>query len=128
MNTRGWNITSWLLLIVWLGCGLLDMWHVRGGLLTSYGADVTLPAWLYIITRSLDNPTRKTILQRFLGRTPELAAGALFMASTFTEIGQWFWPKGLFSGTFDPFDILAYASGIAICYMFDKNSMRKNCF
>jgi len=126
MNTHRWKIVSWLLLSVWLGCGLLDMWHVRGGLLTSYGADITLPAWLYIIARSIDNPARKTILHRFLGRSPELAAAALFTASTLTEISQWFWPKGPFSGTFDPLDILAYAMGITICYIFDKVSIRRN--
>jgi hypothetical protein len=99
------------------------MSHVRGGLLTSYGADLTLPAWLYILVRSLDNPHRQTALHRFLSRTPELAAGAIFLASTMTEISQYFWPMGVFSGTFDLLDILAFATGIGICYLIDRRRM-----
>jgi hypothetical protein len=102
------------------------MWQIRAGLLTSYGADIAMPAWLYIIARSLDNPIRETLLNRVLGRTPELAAGVFFAASTLTEISQYFWPKGLFPGIFDPYDILAYGAGIVIVYAFDKYSAQKS--
>ena len=92
-------------------------------MLTSYGADLTMPAWLYILARSLDNPQRQTILRRFLGRTPELAAGAFFLASTMTEVSQYFWPNGMFPGTFDLLDIVAYGTGIGICYLIDKRTI-----
>lgn len=124
MSTRGWRIAWWTLFVVWLTCAALGMGHVRAGLLTSYGADLAIPAWLYIATRSLHEPERRTILRRVLGATPELAAGALFLASTLSEISQWFWPRGLFRGRFDPFDILAYALGLAVCYALDKRSPR----
>ena len=99
---------------------VLVMSHVHAGILTDYGADLAMPAWLYILTRSLDNPGRHTVLHRFLGRKPEIAAGIIFLASTMTEISQYFWPKGLFPGTFDLLDILAYATGIGTCYVADR--------
>lgn len=37
-----------------------------------------------------------------------------------TELSQYFWPHGIFAGTFDPFDILAYAVGVGVCFLFDK--------
>lgn len=123
MSTNCWRIAWWSLFFVWVLCAILDMFHLRGGILTSYGADLTLPAWLYILVRSLDNPHRQTAVRRFLGRTPELAAGAIFLVSTLTEISQYFWPKGVFSGTFDLLDILAYATGIGICYLIDRRRM-----
>jgi hypothetical protein len=104
-------------------CAILDMNHIRGGFLTNYGADLTLPPWLYIVIRSLDNPKRASWLRRYLGRTPELATGVLFLASAATEISQYFWPKGLFPGSFDLLDILAYATGLAVCYICDNRGM-----
>jgi len=40
-----------------------------------------------------------------------------------TEISQYFRPKGIFPGTFDLLDILAYATGIGICYLFDRRTL-----
>jgi len=84
---------------------------------------VVLGFQINIVTRSLDNPHRQTAVRRFLGRTPELAAGVIFLASTMTEISQYFRPKGIFPGTFDLLDILAYATGIGICYLFDRRTL-----
>jgi len=122
MITKWWRVTWWALFFTWLLCAIFDVFHVHAGLLTSYGADFTLPAWLYISARSLDDPRRQTALHRFCGRTPQIAAGVFFLASAATEISQYFWPKGIFPGTFDPFDILAYASGIGICYLMDRRA------
>lgn len=63
---------------------------------------------------------RKSFIQRTFGRTPEIAALSLFVASTLTEVSQRFWPHGLFSGRFDVFDVIAYACGLAACYAADK--------
>lgn len=120
MSAGAWRITSWALLAVWVGCAALDMAHIRAGLLTSYGADLTIPAWLYIATRSLDRPARRTLLRRMLGSSPELAGGVLLLASVASELCQWWWPHGLFPGRFDPLDIVAYATGIAVCYTLDR--------
>ena len=124
MNTYRWRIAWWSLFVVWMACGALNIYQIRVGILTSYGADLAIPAWLYIAARALDNPQRQTALRRSIGRTPERAAGTLFLASTMTEVTQRFWPRGLFPGTFDLLDILAYAAGLAVCYMLDKRSPR----
>lgn len=87
---------------------------------TSYGADLTQPAWLYITTLSLDNPARRGLIHRIFGGTPARAAASIFLGSTMTELSQYFWPHGIFAGTFDPFDILAYAVGVGVCFLFDK--------
>jgi hypothetical protein len=60
-----------------------------------------------------------------LGHTPERAALVLFLASTLTEISQFYWPRGLFPGRFDAMDIVAYAVGLAICYAMDKRPLGK---
>lgn len=121
MNSKTWQIISWSLFVVWVICAILNMTRFDAGLLTSYGADITIPAWLYISARSLDNPEQLTLIHRLFGRSPERAALVFFVASSLTEISQYFYPKGIFQGTFDYFDLLAYAAGIGICYVFDKN-------
>ena len=36
--------------------------------------------------------------ERTLGRTPEIADLSLFAASALTEVSQFYWPRGVFSG------------------------------
>jgi hypothetical protein len=111
--------------VVWVACAILDVNHIRAGLVTSYGADLTLPAWLYIAARSLDNPQRHSWLKRYFGGTPELTASIVFLASALTEVSQYYWPGGIFPGVFDFFDILAYGIGILACYIFDRRYGRR---
>ena len=114
----------WALFVAFLGTAALNMLHVRGGFLTNHAADVVVPAWLYVAFRGLySEHGRRTFLQRVVGRTPELAALSLFVASTLTEISQLHWPRGLFAGRFDARDVLAYAFGLAACYVADKHSL-----
>ncbi|MCA9734928.1 MAG: hypothetical protein H6696_16970 [Deferribacteres bacterium] len=120
MYTKYWKITGWLLLAFWIICALLGVNHINAGLITSYGADISIPAWLYISLRSLDNPKRQPHVYNIFRRSPGITATILFFASTLTEVSQYFWPKGIFTGRFDYFDILAYAIGVGICYYFDK--------
>jgi len=123
VNQRGWFIVYWALFVTFLGTAALNMLHVRGGILTNQTADLVAPAWLYVVARGLYSVNgRQTFIQRTLGRTPERAALALFLASALTEISQFYWPRGLFSGRFDALDILAYAIGLATCYVVDKRS------
>ena len=117
---RAWTITYWLLTAAFVGTAALNLLHVRGGFLTSYLADLTVPAWLYVIVRGLAGVRPSNPLTRFIGANAERAAIALFVASTATEISQIVWPHGFFAGRFDPLDIIAYGVGIAICYVGDK--------
>jgi hypothetical protein len=120
MHVHSWRIAWWLLFMVWTVCAVLGVHHIHAGFLTSYGADLTLPVWLYIATRSLDNPKRNSRLKRLLGSSPELAASVLILASAITEVSQFCWPRGIFPGVFDSFDIVAYGIGILSCYILDK--------
>ena len=117
---RSWRLGFWLLFVIWIGCGVLVMRGLRAGFLTNYGADLAQPAWLYISVRSLDNPRRRGLLRHTIGTSPLVAALTLFVASTLTEISQYFWPHGLFRGTFDPLDIVAYGLGLSVCYFCDR--------
>ena len=123
VRQRGWLVLYWVLLVAFLGTAALNMLHVRGGFLTDHAADLVVPAWLYVTARGLYSVhDRRTLLQRTLGRTPERAATSLFLASTATEISQLPWPRGIFSGRFDSLDIVAYAAGLAACYIADTRS------
>ena len=120
---RLWRVAYYVLFIAFLGTAALNMLHVRGGFLTNYTADLVVPAWLYVASRGLHSPRgRETLIQRAIGRTPEIAALSLFTASTLTEVSQRFWPHGLFAGRFDFLDVLAYACGLGACYAADKLS------
>jgi hypothetical protein len=120
-----WAVAYYVLFMAFLATAALNMLHVRAGFFTNHAADVVVPAWLYVECRGLySRRGRERLVQRMFGRTPEMAALSLFTASTLTEISQRFWPHGLFSGRFDPLDILAYAGGLAACYVADKLSAR----
>lgn len=122
MNKRKWQYFWWSLFFVWVACAILGMNHINAGLLTSYGADLTLPAWLYIAARSLHFPENQSLLRRYIGFSPDFAAISIFLASTATEVSQFYFPDGPFPGVFDYFDILAYATGTGICYILDRQS------
>jgi len=118
---RSWWRAYYLLFAMFLTTAALNMLRVRGGFFTNHAADLVVPAWLYIGSRGLHSLRgRTTFIQRMIGRTPELAAICLFVGSALTEISQIFWPHGVFSGRFDPFDIVAYACGLGVCYAADK--------
>ena len=116
-----WKILHHVLLVVFLVTAALNMLDIHGGFLTNYAADLVVPAWLYVVTRGL-HPDRQqpTIIQKLFGRTPEIAASSLFIASTLTELRQRVWPNGPFAGRFDIFDIVAYGVGLASCYAAEK--------
>lgn len=128
-KTDGWRAASYALVLAIAITALLNMMRMRAGFLTNHLADLTVPAWLYIACRGLYPPTSHkrpaTFIQRMIGRTPETAALSLFAASTITEASQRFWPHGIFPGTFDRMDVLAYGVGLGLCYAADKIALRK---
>ncbi|MCE9603132.1 MAG: hypothetical protein K8S21_13085 [Gemmatimonadetes bacterium] len=118
---RGWLIAYYATFAATLGTGALNILHVRGGFLTNHLADLVVPAWLYIASRGLHSRApRATRIQRTVGRSPEIAAIVLFGASALTEVSQYFWPRGLFRGRFDPADIAAYAVALVACYAAER--------
>jgi hypothetical protein len=94
--------------------------HLYGGFFTSYAADLTNPPWLYIMLRR--RPVHRPV--SWFGSSAEFAAGSIFFGGVLSEISQVVWPKGVFAGTFDPFDIAAYGIGLIVCYVADKYELR----
>jgi len=117
-----WIIAYWFLMASFVLTASLNLLHVRGGFLTNYLADLTLPALLYVLSRDLAPNKLRYFrrLMRTIGRTPERAAMFFFAASCATELSQILWPRGLFAGRFDPLDLVAYGIGLGVCYGFDK--------
>jgi hypothetical protein len=99
-------------LVVFVGIGGLQMYRVNAGWLTSYGADLLAPPYLYVMFRS----------GRL--RLSALTALAVVLGSCFL----WEWlqrydlggtPLGITHGTFDPVDLLAYTVGLLATYVVD---------
>ncbi|MEO7996579.1 MAG: hypothetical protein ABI852_03995 [Gemmatimonadaceae bacterium] len=122
-NAKRWRVVHVVLTVLFLLTAVLNLNHIRAGFLTNHLADLVVPAWMYVVARApYDANKRKTLLQWSLGRSPEFAAGSLFIASALSEVSQYYWPTGLFRGRFDPLDILAYAVGLVAVYVADKRS------
>jgi hypothetical protein len=121
-----WRVAYWLLFAMFIVTAALNMLHVRAGFLTNYAADLFLPPWLYIVLRGLAGyrGLRKRLFD-WLGGSPALTAGSLFVGSAATEVSQVFWPRGVFAGTFDPLDLAAYAAGLLVCYLIDTRQIRR---
>lgn len=120
MKVLWWRVVSWILLGAFLMAAALNMLEISAGFATNHLADIVGPAWLYVAFRGLGDKRRQTRLGQLVGATPERAALLLFLGSTATEVSQAFWPHGVFTGFFDPWDIAAYASGIAPLYLIDR--------
>ena len=118
-----WLVVYWTLMVSFLVSAALNLARVSGGFLTDYMADLTVPALLYVLARELA-PGKRLALPRatqWLGRTPERAAIVLLLASVGTELSQAAWPRGVFAGRFDPWDIVAYAAGLVAVYGADRS-------
>jgi hypothetical protein len=120
-----WHRVYYLLSAVFVATAALNMLHVRAGFLTNYTADIVVPAWLYVALRGYAPGGRRGTLGRVFGRSPAVTALTLFAASTLTEVTQLFWPGGVFRGTFDPLDIIAFAAGLGACYLGDRILLRR---
>lgn len=124
-----WTISFWILLAGWATGAALVMARVRGGFFTNYLSDLTFPAWCYIYFRGLwrkdGRLPRLALAGDWFGITPERASISIMLFGIVTEVMTFLWPSGIITATFDPFDILAYAVGIFVCYYFDKREQAK---
>ena len=127
-SLANWRIAFWSLFVSWVIGATLNMEHVDGGFLTNYLADLTFPPWFYIYIRGLSSKQgipRLILVGKWFGQNPERAAISIFSIGTIAELKTMYWPDGPFAGTFDFMDIIAYATGLLICYLFDKHSATK---
>lgn len=115
-----WRVLYWVLAAGFMVAAALNMAGTAAGFGTNHLADLVVPAWLYITLRGLTGLRRRNRVNAFLGATPERAAVILFVASSATEVAQIYWPTGLFSGRFDPLDIVAFGLGILPLYLIDR--------
>jgi hypothetical protein len=82
-------------------------------------SDIAIPPWFYIALREPIPVTRVIRPVRWFGRSPARAASSILVVGTLSEFCQHFWPGGPIVGTFDPWDLTAYAGGLLICVLFD---------
>jgi len=119
-----WKIAFGALLICWVLGAVLNMVHFHGGFITNYLADITFPPFYYIFIRGkIDKDEvipNLVIVGQWFGKSPERASISIFMVGLLTELKTFYWPHGLWAGTFDMLDILAYAVGLTAFYFFDK--------
>ena len=100
---------------------MFNLAPVRAGFLSNHLADLVVPAWLYLLARSVYPGAKpNTLIAPTVGHTPARGALVLFTASTITERWQRVWPQGLFRGRFDRYDIGAYAVGLAAIFLVEK--------
>jgi hypothetical protein len=113
--------------VVFVGIGGLQMYHVDAGLLTDYGADLLAPPWMYLSLRG--RPRRASRLKRVLGLWRPLRRLIFVLAGCFV----WEWlqrydfsgtPLAITRGRFDPFDLLAYTLGLVVTYVAEVRMCR----
>ena len=117
-----WRVTYWVLTVLFVSTAVLNLLRIRVGFFTNHAADLAVPAWLYITVRGLAGHRHR--LAGSVGRSPESAAIIIFLASAGTEIAQKFWPHGMFPGRYDPWDIVCYGFGLALCCVLDCWSIK----
>jgi hypothetical protein len=113
-----WKLAYWTLLVSWVLGAAMNMWHMHGGFLTNYLADLTFPPWYYIVIRGLSTTGKKPpFLLRWFGVSAVRAAISILIAGVAYEMGQRY---RMIPGTSDLWDVAAYAVGPVICLAFEK--------
>lgn len=84
---------------------------------SSYMLDIAGPAWNYILFRGLYTSKKRADLWRYF--TPETTGGLIIGICFAIEAAQYF---GLYAAHFDPYDLLAYSSGVSILYVIDRRT------
>jgi hypothetical protein len=122
-NTTQWSIAYWSLLCLWVLGAILFMYKIKAGLLNSYLSDVAFPPWFYIQIRGLHRKDKRLlsipVFGNWFGRSPWRAGISIFIVGLLSELWVLVWPTHLTTGTFDKYDILAYAIGLIICMAAD---------
>ena len=65
-----WKVAYWLLTALFIVTAVVSTRRIPAGFLSSYAADLTCPAWLYVSLRGLHG-SRPNAFGRFFARTPE---------------------------------------------------------
>ena len=101
-------------LIIIGGIGVSTIWLRLGDFWNGYVLDMTAPAWNYILFRGLFTLQAENAWTRYF--TP-IRTVVIFLAVCFgIESLQYF---NLYDSTFDPWDLLAYASVLILLFIVD---------
>ncbi len=106
------ELAYYSILAISIGIGILQMYRVRAGWITNYGADYFGTIWLYVIFRQGRGPFQKRRAARAVH-----AAGFVFVGCTASEFAQrvhWL------PGVFDPWDIATYAGAVLTALAFER--------
>ena len=87
----------------------------RPGFWSSYVRDIVGPAAIYILLRRLHRPAKSQALSQNF--SPEVAAAVILGICFLIEISQYL---DLYEAHFDPYDFVAYVSGVLPCYVADR--------
>jgi hypothetical protein len=110
-----WTI-FWKLLLILLGLLVLTSGLLKApGFWSSYLLDISGPAMGYVLLRARYSSGNQTFLT--LRFSPETALQIVIVICFLIETSQYF---KLYPSYFDPFDYLAYISGVVVVYVFDK--------
>ncbi len=125
VTSRRWVAAGYVLFAIWVFAAFITMYPTVGRLtllrrtmFTSYAADLANPPWVYIVFRQRRNP-----LTRLFGRSPGFCALSILAVGVVSELIQKYRPQWI-AGTFDPLDIVAYGSGLLVCYAIESRQLR----
>lgn len=110
------SVLGWLIFIT---IALLQIFKVRGGFITNYGADIIAPVMLYYWTRTNRGLFSK-LSEKGLNEKQTLIL--LWALCILWETRQYF---DLSTGTIDAWDILTYSLTLFICYYLDVTRVKE---
>jgi hypothetical protein len=115
---KTWKTAYWTLFFAWISGAAMNMWHVHGGFLTNYLADLAFPPWYYIVIRGLTTTGKKPpFLLRWFSVSAGRALISILLSGVVYEMGQRY---QIIPGTFDLWDIVAYGIGPSVCYVCER--------
>jgi hypothetical protein len=56
--------------------------------------------------------------------SPLRALVSILLVGAISEVKTFYWPSGIITGTFDYLDIVAYATGLLLCFYFDTRKRK----
>lgn len=109
-----------LALVILTATGLSTHWLRLGDFWTGYVLDITGPAWTYVLVRGLYTRWADNRWTRFFtpNKTVLVIGGAAFAIEAMQYLA-------LYDSTFDPWDLVAYASLLVPIFLVDRWCLRR---
>lgn len=117
-NPYGWYWAGAMFLFVLMG--ISTTWFYIGKFWNGYMLDICGAAWNYILFRGLFTEKKNNLWTRFF--TPIRTYLLILFVSFGIETLQYF---EVYDSTFDPYDLVAYASLLTVVFVLDLLCVRK---